>query len=164
MTLRRSIPNDGSPRVPVIANGTIVRPFFLNSGSTIFSASDFHPVVVSDTFASMKRLPEKASVSDRSEYFPLSSTIAPGTTLEACADALPQVDGLLVMLLEPGSRGRPDSALLAKVSRVSAAMPVGVDGGVGEGNLGDVLAAGATYVVIGRHFFPVTTASSKEEP
>jgi pentose-5-phosphate-3-epimerase len=42
-------------------------------------------------------------------------------------------------------------------------MPVGVDGGVGEDNLGDVLAAGATYVVVGRRLFPVTTTSTKEE-
>jgi ribulose-phosphate 3-epimerase len=89
--------------------------------------------------------------------------IAPGTTLEACADALPHVDGLLVMLLEPGTSGRSDPAILAKVSRASAAMPVGVDGGVGEDNLGDVLAAGATYVVVGRRLFPVTTTSTKEE-
>ena len=68
MTLLTSIPNDGSARVPVILIGMIVRPFFLNSGSTIFSASDFHPLVVSDTFASMTRSPEKASVPERSVY------------------------------------------------------------------------------------------------
>ena len=90
--------------------------------------------------------------------------IAPGTMLDACADTLPHVDGLLVMLLEPGSRGRSDPALLAKVSSASATGPVGVDGGVGEGNLGDVLAAGAGYVVIGRRLFAVPTTSSKEEP
>lgn len=90
--------------------------------------------------------------------------IAPGTTLDACADALPHVDGLLVMLLEPGSRGRSDPAQLAKVSGASATGPVGVDGGVGECNLGDVLAAGAGYVVIGRRLFAATTTSTKEEP
>lgn len=89
--------------------------------------------------------------------------IAPGTALEACADALSHVDGLLVMLLEPGSRGRSDPALLPKVRQASAARPAGVDGGVGEGNLGDVLAAGAAYVVIGRRLFTATTPSSKEE-
>lgn len=89
--------------------------------------------------------------------------IAPETALEACADALPHVDGLLVMLLEPGSRGRSDLALLPKVRQASAARPAGVDGGVGEGNLGAVLAAGAAYVVIGRRLFTITTPSSKEE-
>ena len=86
--------------------------------------------------------------------------IAPETTLEACADALPHVDGLLVMLLEPGSSGRSDPSLLTKVSRASADVPVGVDGGVGEANLGAVLEAGATYVVIGRRLFPI----AKEQP
>ena len=81
--------------------------------------------------------------------------IAPQTTFEACADALPHVDGLLVMLLEPGSSGRSDPTLLTKVQRASQSMPVGVDGGVGEDNLGAILAAGATYVVIGRRLFPV---------
>lgn len=90
--------------------------------------------------------------------------ISPGTTLEACAEALPHVDGLLVMLLEPGTLAQSDLALLAKVSRASAARPVGVDGGVGEGNLGDVLAAGTSYVVIGRSLFAPTAPSGKEEP
>lgn len=90
--------------------------------------------------------------------------IAPGTTLAACADALPHIDGLLVMLIEPGSSDQSDPALLAKVSQASAALPVGVDGGVGENNLSDVLAAGATYVVIGRRLFVRTVAWNKEEP
>lgn len=90
--------------------------------------------------------------------------VAPGTTLESCTDLLSHVDGLLVMLLEPGTRGTSDPALLAKVSRASTTMPVGVDGGVGESNLGDILAAGATYIVIGRRLFPITTPSNKEDP
>jgi pentose-5-phosphate-3-epimerase len=36
-----------------------------------------------------------------------------------------------------------------------------VDGGVGEANLGAVLAAGATYVVIGRRLFPITKQPSE---
>jgi len=39
-----------------------------------------------------------------------------------------------------------------------------VDGGVGEGNLGEVLAAGATCVVIGPRLFPLTAPQAKEEP
>jgi hypothetical protein len=53
------------------------------------------------------------------------------------------------MLLEPGTTGTSDPALLAKVSRASTALPVGVD---------------ATYIVIGRRLFPITTPPSKEEP
>jgi hypothetical protein len=66
--------------------------------------------------------------------------------------------------LEPGTSGTSDPALLAKVSRASSTLPVGVDGDVGVGDLGDVLAAGASYVVIGRRLFPISTPSDKEEP
>lgn len=90
--------------------------------------------------------------------------IAPGTTLDACSDALPHVDGLLVMLLEPGTSGRSDPMLLAKASHANTTKPVGVDGGVGEGNLAAVLAAGATYVVIGRRLFALTTPPTKTTP
>jgi pentose-5-phosphate-3-epimerase len=76
--------------------------------------------------------------------------ISPGTTLSQCADALAHVDGLLVMLLEPGNHGRSDLTLLAKVAAASEQRPVGVDGGVGEANVAQVLAAGASYVVVGR--------------
>ncbi len=67
----------------------------------------------------------------------------------------PQSTEIALLLGEP---------LLAKVSRAGAARLAGVDGGVSEGILGDVLAAGASYVVIGRRLFPVTAPSSKEEP
>ena len=89
--------------------------------------------------------------------------IAPNTSLEACAETLPHVDGLLVMLLEPGTSGRSDPAQLTKVRRACALRPVGVDGGVGESNVGDVLAAGASYVVIGRRLFALGATSSNED-
>ncbi|GAB3141529.1 hypothetical protein GCM10027258_24360 [Amycolatopsis stemonae] len=88
--------------------------------------------------------------------------ISPGTGLAACTAAMSQVDGLLVMLLEPGTRGEADPAQLEKVRRASATLPVGVDGGVGEDNLDAVLAAGATYVVIGRRLL-ATPPPTKEE-
>jgi len=53
------------------------------------------------------------------------------------------------------------------ISQNPCAMPVGVDGvdgGVGEDNLSDVLAAGATDVDIGRRLFPSRHQSSKETP
>ena len=67
-TRRASIPKDGSLRVPPILIGMTVRPSFRNSGSTVLSISDFQPVVVCDTLASMNRLPLKASASRVSEY------------------------------------------------------------------------------------------------
>ena len=50
------------------------------------------------------------------------------------------------------------------ISQNPCAMAVGLDGGVGEDNLSDVLAAGATDVDIGRRLFPSRHQSSKETP
>jgi pentose-5-phosphate-3-epimerase len=86
--------------------------------------------------------------------------ISPGTTLSRCADALAHVDGLLVMLLEPGSRGRSDLTHLAKVAGARERLPVGVDGGVGEADVDRVLAAGAGYVVVGRQLLLAPTAGT----
>jgi len=86
--------------------------------------------------------------------------ISPGTPLSRCADALAHVDGLLVMLLEPGDQGSSDLTLLAKVAEARERLPVGVDGGIGDADLTQVLAAGASYVVVGRQLFrtPPTTS------
>ncbi|WP_432164564.1 hypothetical protein [Streptomyces sp. bgisy031] len=94
--------------------------------------------------------------------------LAPGTTWEACADVLPHVDGVLVMLIEPGTRSPADPALLAKVAQAAhATVPVGVDGGVGEADLDRVLGAGASYVVAGRSLLaldsPFPNALSSKE-
>jgi len=89
--------------------------------------------------------------------------ISPETTLAQCADALAHVDGLLVMLLEPGGHGRSDLTLLAKVAEAREQRPVGVDGGVGEDNVAHVLAAGASYVVVGRQLFR-SPATAPEDP
>ena len=89
--------------------------------------------------------------------------VAPETSLGACADVLPPVDGVLVMLLPPGTSGRSDLTLLTKVTRASTDRPVGVDGGVSESNVDQILAAGATYVVIGRRLMSVTPHAVAEE-
>lgn len=81
--------------------------------------------------------------------------IAPTTTLEECAPFVGHVDGLLIMMVEPGTRGRADLGQLEKVAAAGRRTPVGVDGDVGEDNIGGVLAAGAGYVVIGRRLFAV---------
>jgi pentose-5-phosphate-3-epimerase len=89
--------------------------------------------------------------------------ISPRTQVDDCRDALAHVDGLLVMLIEPGTRERADLAQLVKVKAASAQRPVGVDGGVGEWNVERILAAGATYVVVGRRLFAVSESHAAGE-
>jgi ribulose-phosphate 3-epimerase len=89
--------------------------------------------------------------------------LAPNTALDDCREVMPYVDGVLVMLIEPGTRGQADLTQLGKVREVAARhQPVGVDGGVNESNLDDILGAGATYVVIGRRLFTDPGADSEQ--
>ena len=79
--------------------------------------------------------------------------IAPATSLEDCAAALAQVDGVLVMLLPPGTRQAADLGQLGKVETVRTRHVAGVDGGVDVAGLPRILAAGTRYVVAGRSLF-----------
>ncbi|MGF7234031.1 MAG: hypothetical protein ACQSGP_03590 [Frankia sp.] len=90
--------------------------------------------------------------------------IAPTTTLEECAPFVGHVDGLLIMMVEPGTQGGADLGQLEKVAAADRRIPVGVDGDVGEDNIGRVLAAGAGYVVIGRRLFAVTSPIRPSSP
>ncbi len=79
--------------------------------------------------------------------------VAPATPLADCAEALGHVDGVLVMLLEPGTRRPADLGQLAKVRAKATSLPAGVDGGVDAAGLPPILTAGARYVVAGRSLF-----------
>ena len=79
--------------------------------------------------------------------------VAPGTRFDDCRNGLPYVDGVLVMLIEPGTKDAADLTQLAKIEAVRAQWAGGVDGGVGEGNVERILAAGTSYVVVGRRLF-----------
>lgn len=79
--------------------------------------------------------------------------LAPATTVAEATGAARDVDGLLVMLLEPGTQDAANLGLLVKVQAAGTRAPVGADGGIGEHNLTSVLRAGAGYVVIGRGLF-----------
>ncbi|MTD16296.1 hypothetical protein GIS00_20355 [Nakamurella sp. YIM 132087] len=59
-------------------------------------------------------------------------------------------DGVLVMLLTPGSTGSARTGRLHIAARLCGLGHVGVDGGVDATNLPDVLDAGVGYVVAGR--------------
>lgn len=81
--------------------------------------------------------------------------VAPGTSIEDCRAALEHVDGLLVMLIPPGTKQSADLANLTKVD--TGQMPrAGVDGGVHEDNVESILAAGSRYIVVGRRLFSRT--------
>ncbi|MER6351971.1 hypothetical protein ABT186_09000 [Streptomyces sp. NPDC001634] len=82
--------------------------------------------------------------------------VAPQTSLTAVQHVLEAVDGVLVMLIKPGSSDTADPALLARVEQLAPVLPAGVDGGVDQTNLAACLRAGARYVVSGRALFSTT--------
>jgi len=76
--------------------------------------------------------------------------VAPATDLAAVRPCFAMVDGILVMLIEPGTTDAADPALPARAGDIGPRLPAGVDGGVNQTNLGACLAAGARYIVSGR--------------
>jgi pentose-5-phosphate-3-epimerase len=60
------------------------------------------------------------------------------------------VDGVLVMLIEPGTKQPADVSHLDKVERIARTLPVGVDGGVTRSIAAQCLQLGARYTVSGR--------------
>lgn len=83
----------------------------------------------------------------------------------------PVVDGCLVMLIEPGTRGQADPGLIDRVGRLAPTTPVAVDGGVTAELARACVAAGAHYVVSGRALFDlgdrdeaVATPDVRSEP
>ncbi|MFF3464095.1 hypothetical protein ACWCQN_03095 [Streptomyces sp. NPDC001984] len=96
-----------------------------------------------------------AAVADTAERIRASGAaawlaVAPATELAAVRPCFEMLDGLLIMLIEPGSTGAADPALAAKAGQTRPALPAGVDGGINAVNLGACLQAGADYVVSGR--------------
>jgi pentose-5-phosphate-3-epimerase len=59
-------------------------------------------------------------------------------------------DGVLVMLIEPGTRGTCSLSRLAVVEACAAELPVAVDGGITEAAAPLCLSAGAQVLVVGR--------------
>ncbi|MBK3564735.1 hypothetical protein [Streptomyces sp. MBT62] len=99
--------------------------------------------------------PDPAAVADTVERIRASGAaawlaVAPATELAAVRPYFELLDGLLVMLIEPGSTGTADLTLTAKAGQTPPALPAGVDGGVDADNLAACLRAGADYVVSGR--------------
>ncbi|MFV0429953.1 MAG: hypothetical protein ACK5KO_11075 [Arachnia sp.] len=65
--------------------------------------------------------------------------------------------GALVMLIEPGTSSAADPAANHVVACLAPHRPVGVDGGVTQDVASRVIAAGASYLVIGRALFEWAT-------
>lgn len=76
--------------------------------------------------------------------------IAPPTAVEDFLPLVPVVDGVLLMLLAPGTQDPADLSLLSKAQALSHLLPVGVDGSVSAANVNACLEAGARYIVSGR--------------
>jgi len=87
--------------------------------------------------------------------------VTPGTIFAAAAPHLHDVDVLVVMTRNPGSAGQPfQSAALGKLKQARAYLDkrgwtadVMADGGIQAANVGDVVRAGATWVVAGSAIF-----------
>jgi pentose-5-phosphate-3-epimerase len=107
---------------------------------------------------------DTAAVADAAERIRRSGAaawlaVAPGTELDAVRPCFETVDGLLVMLIQPGSTDPADPALSARAGQARLGLPTGVDGGVNEANLGTCLDAGASYIVSGRALLSASTTS-----
>jgi ribulose-phosphate 3-epimerase len=87
--------------------------------------------------------------------------INPGTSLSTLEEVLPLADYVLIMTVNPGFGGQKFiPSMLKKISRLKEIIVsnnyrarIEVDGGIGPGNLHDVLTAGAEIIVAGSAIF-----------
>ncbi len=95
--------------------------------------------------------------------------INPGTALSSLDQILPLADYILVMTVNPGFGGQKFIPYtLKKVSRLKEIIVsngysarIEVDGGIGPGNLNDILAAGAEIIVSGSAIFSSQKGASE---
>jgi pentose-5-phosphate-3-epimerase len=90
--------------------------------------------------------------------------VAPGTDPAEILAKLPHVEGVLIMLIEPGTSAQADPRLRHKIEAVASRTAVGVDGGVNQSNLNAYLRAGAQYVVSGRGLLAAATTPDHIAP
>jgi ribulose-phosphate 3-epimerase len=85
----------------------------------------------------------------------------PATPVEVLADVLPALDHVLVMSVNPGFAGQafiPEALDKARRLQVMAArrgqpLSIGMDGGLGRGNIRSALLAGVDFAVVGSAIF-----------
>jgi pentose-5-phosphate-3-epimerase len=74
-----------------------------------------------------------------------------------------EANGVLAMLIEPGTKGLADPAMIEMLSSLSRGARVGVDGGVTPSLASMALTAGASYLVVGRALFEANEFHSAGE-
>lgn len=90
--------------------------------------------------------------------------LGPGTQPTAAAEALAVVDGVLVMLAEPGRPGTTaDPRMVARLADLSG-VPRGVDGGVTEDAFEAIRNLGGSYLVMGRRLWSLASAGNNGLP
>ena len=83
--------------------------------------------------------------------------VAPSTPMRDVLALQPLVDGILIMLAEPGqARTSADPDLLQRLHELSATSR-GVDGGVTEHAFADIREGGGSYAVMGRRLWALAT-------
>jgi ribulose-phosphate 3-epimerase len=95
--------------------------------------------------------------------------INPGTSLSSLSEILPLADYVLVMTVNPGFGGQKFiPSMLKKIGRLKESIVsqgyktrIEVDGGIGPGNLNDVLTAGAEIIVAGSAIFSSENGASE---
>ncbi len=97
--------------------------------------------------------------------------VNPATPVELLVDALPRMDYVLLMSVNPGFAGQAflpralDKArrLRELIRESGTAVEIAMDGGIDRGNIGDVVAAGVEVCIVGSGIFaaddPVATMS-----
>jgi pentose-5-phosphate-3-epimerase len=85
--------------------------------------------------------------------------LAPGTRPADAAEVLAVVDGVLIMLSEPGRPGTTaDPRLVDRLAELPD-IPRGVDGGVTEDAFEAIRAAGGSYLVMGRRLWALASSA-----
>jgi ribulose-phosphate 3-epimerase len=95
--------------------------------------------------------------------------INPGTSLSMLDEVLPLADYILIMTVNPGFGGQKFiPSMIKKISRLKEIIVsnnyrarIEVDGGIGPGNLHDVLTAGAEIIVAGSAIFSAQKDASE---
>lgn len=112
----------------------------------------FHVEAATDPASTLKEIKSRGA---RAAF-----ALKPGTSIESCADLIPQADMVLIMTVEPGFGGQSFMhEMMEKVRRTRAligdekSIYLQVDGGVSIDTIGEAAAAGADTFVAGSAVF-----------